>query len=76
MHNQIPVSYTHLDVYKRQHHFRLFLQIYIRKMEQTPSISPLILTIPWELITIMSFKGQNFELALAMTCLLYTSRCV
>ena len=55
---------------------RLFLQIYIRNMAQTPSIltteqqtSLLILTIPEELFTIMaSFMDTESQLAFAHTC--------
>jgi len=54
----------YLSIATKLHHFRLFL----RNMGQTPYYPPLISTFPWELIAIMSFEDQSFELALAMAC--------
>ena len=59
----IPVSYTHLDVYKRQDSFRRSMKIVeVLKQIQSPIIR-------------MKMKIMAI-LELCLNCLLYTSRCV
>ena len=61
----IPVSYTHLDVYKRQ------LLISIKRMNDTKVLIEKIKE------GIQEKKGKNIIIAdLTNICLLYTSRCV
>ena len=66
VHSSIPVSYTHLDVYKRQ---------VIDTSEETE------LTIPVE-VTAGSLRADGFipteviNICKVSDCLLYTSRCV
>ena len=69
-HNPASVSYTHLDVYKRQ----------VEALcKSTGSIlsSGLTTVIGFLALVLMQFQiGPDLGLALAKGCLLYTSRCV
>ena len=88
VHNQIPVSYTHLDVYKRQDNYHLekdedFLSLTVSGIETSGHFSHFKYRIndnQW-----ISFFGNNLNLKLSggknyfeifSVCLLYTSRCV
>ena len=79
-----PVSYTHLDVYKRQKLFRSAnaWQAWFLNFQQ----SFLILLAPWLVSVLVQSAGRVYLLAtyappgayatLSQDCLLYTSRCV
>ena len=56
----VPVSYTHLDVYKRQHQSRAFIVAHLAFAEQHDQRPPVAIA-----------HGMEFRV-----CLLYTSRCV
>ena len=58
-----PVSYTHLDVYKRQAFTHLRTLIQFHELSACASITE-------------HMHNRNTELALHQICLLYTSRCV
>ena len=55
-----PVSYTHLDVYKRQHLINKYMDIYKADPKNLAAKA----------------KAEKYSKILAKTCLLYTSRCV
>ena len=59
--NQMPVSYTHLDVYKRQIVVRIHLKNTLLNQEATPQEGP---------------EYSLFIHRYVYVCLLYTSRCV
>ena len=60
-----PVSYTHLDVYKRQ-----------VNMEGKLAATNNYVDIEWSQRARQIEKGYTYENRLAELCLLYTSRCV
>ena len=62
-----PVSYTHLDVYKRQEKLRI-----IRSHMDSLHLCKLNL----ESLILATAEKYLTQLNLVMTCLLYTSRCV
>ena len=61
-----PVSYTHLDVYKRQH--------ITRPLSSSTRRPPTGTSLPAGVVRSLLCPGHT--LALRATCLLYTSRCV
>ena len=65
----IPVSYTHLDVYKRQP--------YSRATPGTPNVPEAAIVIGFSpTLTGISFDTKNPFITRINICLLYTSRCV
>ena len=71
-----PVSYTHLDVYKRQKH-----GLEVDSLDKK-SVKELLKTAPPELAEVLELRRQLAKSsvkkyqAMQNACLLYTSRCV
>ena len=59
---QWPVSYTHLDVYKRQGTNPADAAVYVDKVRERAGLAKL--------------KDSQWKDCLSSNCLLYTSRCV
>ena len=81
--NLIPVSYTHLDVYKRQQHSCWYLREYSALVEIRPVLSRYdqYALIAGNLQALgrnerVLHLGHLSEFAQVWACLLYTSRCV
>ena len=74
VHEQVPVSYTHLDVYKRQ--VKLFgeylrIENILQNYDEFTQLKALQKIDKEDRASLEAFKNANF-----LTCLLYTSRCV
>ena len=67
----IPVSYTHLDVYKRQ-----VLHRSIRAFEQDPLVTEIVLVAGKNRAFVEQQAADCTKPVQIVTCLLYTSRCV